>query len=263
MDGNMGEHFYKELDYKKGIAAHGSYSLSKVIQQTSTNTAAAITGSGVESIFELPPKVYNFARSVLTFTNTPSAVAAVFNMYFADGLPEFRQVQLYTRGGLMLADLQYADNYVNQCLRHETKLESLIDNDPATDGAGYLEGLQQMGYTIANTVPNAGVPAAASLYNNQLVPCLGGTITVPSPDTPVYIIQSLNANVNAAQPVIKRKIPLSIIKNSIFELDKDLYFGGETLYLSIFWKYFIIKYINWSYCRNWIYHFKSCFIHGC
>jgi hypothetical protein len=226
----------RELDYKKKDFSHGSYMMTKVIQQTGGESVTITTG-GNESIFELPPKVFNLSKSVLAYVSTPIATAG-FNLYFSDVISEIRQIQLYTTGGLFLADINYADNYTKSILRHETPLTEIQTNHTILVGgstsapiAGYVagawEGLHNMEMQISE-VAAAGVPTILS----QLCPEVGGSAYTLNYNTPAYFI---GGNTASATPVMTKQIPLRLYKNSIFELDKDLYFGGESIYMRIIW----------------------------
>jgi hypothetical protein len=222
----------RELDYSKKDFSHASYQYSKFTQQSGGQTVTISGSGGQESIFELPPKVYNFSKFIMSYVATPTAGAA-FNVYFSDCIPEIRQIQLYTRSGLFLADIQFSDNYTKSILRHETKLEEMLSNEVpinagATANIGMWEGLHQMQVNISN-VASAGVPT----YGLQLAPELGSTTgLIRNTNTSAYFVGGATGS---ATPVVTRKFPLRLYKNSIFELDKDIYLGGETIYLRVVW----------------------------
>ena len=96
----------RELDYKSVDVSHGSYQLSKITPQSESNIITP--NGGEEAIFEIPgSKVINFGRSILSFQFTPgTAGSAKFNWIHCDWFPFIRQLQLYTREGLFLCDIQ-------------------------------------------------------------------------------------------------------------------------------------------------------------
>jgi hypothetical protein len=227
----------RELDYSKKDFSHASYQYSKFTQQSGGQTVTISGSGGQESIFELPPKVYNFSKFIMSYVATPTGVAAKLNAYFTDCIPEIRQIQLYTRSGLFLADIQFADNYTKSILKHEIKLEDMLTHDiPVNDNAvGHVtcwEGLHGMQLNISNAA-QAGVPT----YTYQIIPEMsvagGAAPMIRSSKSPAYVVTSGTAN--TATPKVTRKFPLRLYKNSIFELDKDIYLGGETIYLRIVW----------------------------
>ena len=119
----------RELEYSKYDVSHGSYQLTQIIQQSGGQTinGGLIAAGGQETIFELPPKVYNFAKSVLRYNIVPVAAGGGnSNIIFDDTVAEIRQLQLYTRAGLFLVDIQDLNMYLNLRLRSETKIEEVI-----------------------------------------------------------------------------------------------------------------------------------------
>ena len=202
----------KELDYTKYQMTHGSYQLTKTIQQTGYTTTTLTTSGGQESIFELSPKVYNFAESYLEFTATPVASGADFyNRINLDGLTFIRQITLYTRSGLFLADIPDVGNYMNMTMRRNFKIDDVQTWDKE---GGKFEGLR-----CSNV-------AAGSNYRYD------GTTGTTAYLEPSYLRVG---GKNTADPVINVQMNLNRIIHSIFSQDKDLYFGGEVLYLRIVW----------------------------
>lgn len=221
-----------ELDYKKYVSSHPSYTMSKVLPQNGIQTVTMTTAGGEETIFELPPKVYNLSKSILSFTLTPAigvpAVAeTVLNKIFADTIGAIRQIQLYTRTGLFLVDLNYANNYTNAVSRHETPIDEVLQNDKPLNGYGFWEGLSCSNYAGRQNAAEGIIRPAAGAGDN-------GTAGAGLTDylEPKYVVVGTDASAN---PVINYKVPLKFFKNTGLEVDKDLYFGGETLYLKIIW----------------------------
>lgn len=223
-----------ELDYKKYTSSHPTYTYSKVLPQNGVQAVALTTAGGEETIFELPPKVYNFSKSNLVFSLTPSA-GTHFNKMFSDCVPAIRQIQVYTRTGLFLVDLNYANNYTNAISRHETPLDEILQNDKPANAYGYWEGLypsnQLSKQTAAETIIRPAAAAATATVGtvNGAVDSAG----VSGIFEPGYCIVGADTT---ATPVINYKIPLKFFKNTGLEVDKDVYFGGETLYVKIIWE---------------------------
>ena len=219
----------QELDYQKRNFSHPTYTYTKLTQQTGGQTITPQAASNVESIFELPPKVFNLSKSILSFTFTPPAPGAnTFNKYFCDSICEIQQIQVYTRTGIFIADINYANNYTNAISRHETKLEDIISNDkPHNTYGGYLEGLFPSNLGGQSINSEAIIRPAAGDANNTVA---GAGFT--SFLEPAYAVVG---STNGANPVIERRIALKNFKNSLLSVNNDLYFGGEILYLKIIW----------------------------
>lgn len=203
-----------ELDYNSYPVNHGSYQLTKLVPQTGTQTFP-IT-SGTEVVFELPPKVFNFAESYLRY-DLVSDVNVEGNaiQHWIDGVCDFRQVQLYTRNGLMLLDCDNINYAMNLTSRYEEKIDDVINNDIYTNGSGYSDGLR-----INNKA--SGAATFAVRPNGD---ALNRPYTEPS-----YLGTSSATNMAIA---FQKQLPLSVFHNTLLEIDKDLYFGGEILYLRL------------------------------
>jgi len=203
----------KELDYQQYAISHGSYQMSQVIQQSGGTAVGLSASGGQESIFELSPKVYNLSRSTLQFTVAlPAPGTDYFNWLYLDGIPFIQQLQLYTRSGLFLADIQNVNNYANMTMRRSFKSEDVL----TWDKGNYFEGLIPVNDTKdTNLRYEAGSSGSTSYFE------------------PVYL--SLAVAKNTAGPTVNVQIELRKIVNSIFSIDKDLYFGGEILYLRVVW----------------------------
>lgn len=205
----------KELDYQKYAISHGSYQLTQLTQQTGGQTVTIANG-GEESIFELSPKVFNYAHSILQWASTPTK-GTHYNWMYADGISHIRQLQLYTRSGLFLVDLNDVGNYTNMTLRRETKAEEMLTYDKVAGGSGYFEGLAPCdSLDTANLRPGYAVATGSTTsYLEPLYMVVGGD--------------------NTDTPVMNYQIPLSRFKNTLLAIDKNMYFGGEMLYLRIVW----------------------------
>ena len=62
-----------QLDLSKNTLLSPSYRFLRMYQQTGGTTVTISTAGGETSVFEIPPRVFNFARSYLSFTMTPTA----------------------------------------------------------------------------------------------------------------------------------------------------------------------------------------------
>lgn len=207
-----------ELDYKAVPVSHGTYQLSKIIQQTGGTTVTLTPAGAQESVFELAPRVMNLGKSILSFTATPAASGAnQHNWFHIDGITCIRQIQLYTRTGTLLCDIQDLNKYMKMTMRRSHKVEQVSTFDKVTDGAGYFEGLR-----INNTLNDANV-------STTVRPDYDGAAT--SILEPSYCISGDAAD---PSPVINFQIPLSRIVDSVIGLDRDQYFT-ETIYLKINW----------------------------
>ena len=203
-----------ELDYKSVDVSHGSYQMSKVTPQIPLNS---ISNAGQEeSIFEIPSKVINFGKSILSFKATPSVVTT-FKWFHADGIPFFRQLQLYTREGLFLCDIQNCNYYMKCVNRKSNKISDVQSYDKASAGDGYFGGIF-CGNSAAAQDTTGQRPDRSPAKTAFLEPayCIGGGAG------------------GDATPILNVQIPLSRVVDSILGMDKDQYFG-ESVYLRVVW----------------------------
>ncbi len=208
------------LIYEQLPHTYGTYQLTKITQQNGSQVAANSVSGGTESIFEISPKVVNFSKSVLQFTLAP-VNAVTFNWLYTDGIACIRQLQLFTRSGVYLCDIQDFDRYTNMTFRRETLGDDALRIDiplNTADGvlfgsSGFFEGLMPIDPVVGNPIrPTLATATGVTVNESQY--CLIGPTTTPS-------------------PIVNFRIQLSQIKNSILGLNKDLYFNGEILLLRI------------------------------
>ena len=138
----------ESLDYSKIDHTYGTYQLTRVVQQTGGQTFDITTAGGQESIFEIPPKVVNFSKSFIEASiSIPIGAANAIAWTYADGFTFIRQIQLYTRSGLYLCDINDLDRYTNMMFRRELLNADVLGFDrpkavnAATISEGYFEGL--------------------------------------------------------------------------------------------------------------------------
>lgn len=205
-----------ELDYHQYNYSYPIYKHSKILPLAGSQTVNVTNAGGAESLFEIPSKVINLSHSFLSFNITPvSSGGGNFNWTYADLIGNIRQIQLYTRGGLFLCDINNFDNFTKCLVKAEVSLDEFLSFDKSDVANGYLEGIR-----ANNDLVSAN---GSKRYNNE------------------------NANVNyienkytyvgtvaAATPIILFKIPLSLFVDTIFSLDRDLFFD-EVIVMRIVW----------------------------
>ena len=181
------------------------------IAQQSGGTTVTQTTSAVESVFELPARVINFSKSSLMYTIVvPDPGATPKYNWIWGGGPAIRQIQLYSRSGVMLCDINNLQNYLGIITPLETKKDDCGMLDETT--APQITGLECRGAKIANIHP------AGSTNDNNMY-------------EPLYLSK---LGLDTTATTVNYAIRLSLIKNSIFSLDKDLFFN-ETMLIKIVW----------------------------
>jgi len=184
------------------------------LPQSGTQTATLTPGGGNDLIIEIPIKAFNLARSFLEFTVAPAANPAAALGTYKDVITSIRQVQLSTRSGVYMADVQELPNYSKTALKAEIPFQEYNSYDEYSGGVGigrYLRANNALG--AANDRPQDASTNLGNYTETQYYE-RGGNTT----QTPVHRIC----------------LPLGMIKNTIFSLDKDIY-AGEILVLRIVW----------------------------
>ena len=208
----------QELDYKKIEASHPSYELSRVLPMSGSQSVTISATSQIETMMELPAKVMNLSKSSLSFLLTPPVgIAGVVNWAAADTMAAISTIELFTRSGVYLAQLNNVQNYVKIVRKAETPFQDF----ECMDATGRLYKNGSLGYTFTE------VPATTIVSNAKRA---DNTDSMP-------IIESRYLEVGtaaAATPLVYFHFPLSAFRNTIFSIDKDLFFG-EILVLRILW----------------------------
>lgn len=240
----------EELEYEEIPVTIPTYEYSRIYPQSSATLN--ITADGQESVFEIPPKCFNFSKASLNFTMTAAALAAGghFNNIHCDGVPFISQIQLYTRSGLFLCNITSLNKYLNTISRRENKLTDVQTWSRAGHDNGFMDVLRcpkskPVGGNALGTLTNDagltygavnGVITELNRLNAALVDRTGNYPNADSTgsfaDDPIYYIG--DGTDNGANPVIRYMIPLERIKYCILSQNKDICFN-EVLYLKLIW----------------------------
>lgn len=215
----------KELNYETKSIEHGNYVISRITQQS--NTAINLSASGGQtSVFEIPSNVVNFAKSYLSFTTTYGAAggAALSNKIFSIGAPMIRSIQLTTREGLFLADLQQVNRMLSVVLPAEARGDEWGSNDVP----------QYSKFTASGINRNLGTDVN---FNELIIPSIAYNADVRNTSQAYIGLQHIivSAANTLAGGTVNWSLPMSIFKNSILAMNLDQYFGGQSIFLTITW----------------------------
>jgi hypothetical protein len=144
-----------QLDYKIYDFTHPTYQFSKCLPVSGGNSWN-ISAAGQEILIELPVKAYNFSKSVLYFqlvsldAGLSGQIGNGLQQWtYADCLALIRQMQLYTRSNIYVADIYELQNYTSIVWKPLTKLQNYLTFDQATNaGAGQT--------VVPNVMNNSG-----------------------------------------------------------------------------------------------------------
>lgn len=203
-----------EMDYKHYPSSHPQYKLKRYTQITGGQTMNMSVSGGESSIFEIPSGLagcVNFAQSYIEFKVSIAATAAAYTNIISDTIGFFRSVYIETRSGLYLCEINDLGNYIKMVLPYELsekEFRALPQHDVDVDGKGW-------GSIIHKTIitPN---PFPYSIFGPN------ATNDTAYADGINHYFQSSGQGVAV---VLNVRIPLSLIKNSLFAVDKTLAFN--------------------------------------
>lgn len=251
----------KPLDYQKVTKSHPYYRFNKILPINGLQETKLTVAGGNELQFEIPVCAFNLAKSYLNFQMTiPDNGNPNYNWVYADVAGPIRQMQLYTRNSIYLADLYNVNSMTKILTKINTKLDDFLTFDDAepSDGNGTaVPGTQSIlrrnKYALSsllnytgfgsdedgkNPVGGAGIVVSADIKT----PTLKVLLYPLRPDKssysqsftePLYLDKSALGD-GAGQGILNYNfsIPLSQFSESIFSLDKVLYMN-EILVLRI------------------------------
>lgn len=204
----MSEVIAKQINYKPLVANNTPrYYMKKIVLNNNSSNEINIDSSTLLE-FKLPTSVWNLSKSKLSYTiEIPECKqGATFRSFMpADCVPFVDTITLGDATGPTLCDL----NYVNRMTKVVRKLDTKLTDYLTADESELL--------FPANDDNNKN-QLCNDLYSNK------------NHDESKYLFRSSSNNTK----IIKNfSVPLSAISNSIFSMDKDLYFGSNQLYLKI------------------------------
>lgn len=210
-----------EIRFKPRDYEHPVYRTAKLLPQGGSSNSITLDAHNPETIFELPQKVFNLSKSMLHFNLEIDSEAGEVSWTRVDCLSPIYQIQLYTRGGTHLVDLNDVDLFTKVVTKAETKFEDYM-NYPTITGTGNDDDVKKV--LACRLLGKNGSPTAANSPDHS-----GGASTLPILE-PTYC----SGTATAKAFTYRCKIPLSQIKNTLFDVDKDFY-ANEVLLLRIVW----------------------------
>lgn len=211
-----------EINYEVSHVDQGTYSYNRVLQQSGGTTVSLTASGGNTSVFEISPAVINLAKSYFSFTlSTPDAAqATVCNAYFTQGIPCIRSIQLSTRSGAFLVDVQNSDKYLAASLPIETTRDEAIRADRPRLVAGVPK--ETFSGLCLNNGTQTTLPNVAS----------GTDATTPYDGLLYFLAASVSGA--AGTVAINYQIPLSQWKGTLLAHPQDLFFQ-QSVYLTVTW----------------------------
>jgi hypothetical protein len=208
----------KELDYRPYSVNEPFYSYTRIFPQ-SGSTTTTINAGGNDTIFELPPtKAYNLAKSWFDFSITTPHIDNRDIYIFADFIPFFRQIQVYTRGGLFLMDLNDAHLHSKMTMKINKKMKDTLNT------------------SITGQDSSTGSYSPCFSSNNQVTDISSlrydGTQSNKNYTEPSYLLN--NSTTNGVDINIHVTIYFKEIWDTILSIDHDIIFN-ETILIRFVW----------------------------
>lgn len=165
--------------------------------------------------FKLPNAVYSLAESYISYqTVVPAQGNGIASWTYEDNLDIATNAYFGTAGGLDLCNLNFVNRYTKVWRKARTKLSDFISNDNTS------QLYPSNALASANFWPLGNAPG-----------CIIGTGTPSAPQFPVLITpmnylepKYINPSVLNTARTASRLFPLKGIKDTIFSVEKDLYF---------------------------------------
>ena len=241
--------FSEELVYSKGIQSHGNYKYLRIVPIGSSgqNPQLSLT-STTQTQFELPNNVINLSLCKLCF-DLPfvlQTTPAKFNNIYANALSMIDRITLTSRSGVVLADIPNTHIFGSLVSNVNTKYTDLLSRNP---GSSILPAGATSNNSAGENATTLSGAIAVSQMNpvNDIVRCNGTVnyqtsaagVTATAVTALAYtpIVEPLvlfTAPAVAQANCISYQINLSAFKDTLMELNKNIYFG-DNLLLTITW----------------------------
>ncbi len=210
------------INYEQKMYSHPSYKLDPQFPNT-FGQSIVLGSSQVPVTINIPPEVFNLAESYLSFAvYIPQGLANTYTWCHSQAISSISHIQLYSGSGMWIADIDNLQNYLDITLKKELSQNEFLSLDNLT-------GVSQSN-SVVNVVPalrnaNVAISNVAALAANQ------SNINYMEPGY-LTVGAVSGAGVAGSQELLYQ-FPLRLIKNSVFSVNKNLYFG-QTTYMKIY-----------------------------
>lgn len=226
----------KELKYTSEVANHTSLVNSRIIPQGSDSVTLSASSTS-EMLIEIPNKVYNLADSSLQFKMAVPAVASNVTALHTQGANMIDSIELYSRGGQYLVQLNNVSQY-NRVVLPVTKKHQEVRSMDASIG-GTSQAIADNGSSgsnlflsqaAASTTPTTGMTHNGSRILAGGADANGAIFKSYGQDLNNFVVSAVNTAM-----YFKFDIPLSQIAPHTLLSMKKLFYAGQNLMLRIRW----------------------------
>ncbi len=213
-----------QIDYEQKAFSHGELVYTPQYPNNYGVPTLIGNGSATNVTIILPPEVYNLSQSYLNGVLTiPSPTTGQYVWtYGGVGFGLIQSIQFYGSSNQLLVDIDNVQNYLNIVGKKEMSQKDFLSSD-------YRNGMSQSN-SLVGAVP-------AQRFGNSTLP-----VSPLNPASVNYLepnyfncgaIGAASAGGSTpGQVVINFSIPLNLIKNTLFAVDKNLFFGN-IMYMKI------------------------------
>jgi hypothetical protein len=213
------------INYKTVAQASGKYRYLRLPLNNITGNTVTLSNTASQLLeFKLPVSVYNLARSFVSYTDSNIIDAGGAIYAYDNTLPIAQSITFGTAGGLNLADVNYANNYINVARPIDTPYDVFETQDVTSKMSPFPTGGPT---TLLNVFP----PTFSAQANNIYSLAVNATTSVnPSANAIMDVRQSITAVLGL---VGATNFALAGVTNTILAMDRDQYFGPDNMYLRI------------------------------
>ena len=214
----------KQVDYQRNINHSARYKYLQVLLSNNSTGSFVATSASIPLQWKLPAGVtVNLSKSSISYTLTVAGVASNYTWVADDCFSICNQLTLTTSTGIPIADIPFCNRYTKTVDKFYTRRESFfsranVDLSYPTNSlasANYIPQIPALavgvGVNTYGITPNVAIPNGFANYRE-----------------PQYYVQSELATNLTLSKYVKLG---DIGRNTLFEQDKDLYFG-DTVYLN-------------------------------
>jgi len=238
-----------QMVFADQVLANSNYTFTRLTPQSGSQIVPLSSNATGESLIEIPTVAHNLAESYLSFGWYLLNPGPGLRTWVATDVPPIQQIQLYTRNGQFLCDVNYLINYLKVVPKRELHISKFLNQDDINvlrrcndfPGSG-LNGSRRHDNSLVNlayTEPRylqLGLDNAGAGGNNTLWPqsfsAQANGIGAGNP--------AANVVAGAADPatygVVSQqvKFPLYLLSNTIFAINKTLKFA-DVIVMRIVW----------------------------
>ena len=241
----------EELVYSQTTFSHGNYKYLRIVPLGNGQTPTLSATSTTQTTFELPNNVINLALSKLCFDLLiPPQADTKRNNIYSNALSLIDRITLSTREGIVLVDIPSTHIFGSLISHINTPSSELLNrNAPstalATGAASNLTAEQNLlswntALTTSQSSPVTDVNRCNGASNYQMGGVVGTAVATGALSSAAFtpylepLVLFIGSGAVSCGNTISYQINLSAFKDSILELNKNIYWGNN-LVLNINW----------------------------